>query len=141
MTIKEAIDIADAEKPNQYSIDDKVRWLSRLDGDVYSNVITTHHGWDKIKYRQYTADDLDFGLIAPPPYDDMYVAYIKMKIDECNDETGRYNNSAAAFNELYTEFQKFWNRTHMPLGRDMVLYGRKDGGRYPWPFITPLTRS
>ena len=52
------------------------------------------------------------------PYDRLYPAYLKMKIDGENGETARYNNSAALFNSYMMEYRKYYNKTHMPLSGD-----------------------
>ena len=46
MTIKECIDIVDSNKPNTYSIEDKVRWLSFIDEIIINDVLKTHEGYD-----------------------------------------------------------------------------------------------
>lgn len=124
MTIKECIDLVDAVKPNQYSIEDKVEWLSYLDGTIINDVMKTHEGYDD-KYDEfagYTPDRLSDALIVPSPYDRLYTAYIKMKIDEENGETARYNNSATMFNSYLSEFKKYYNKTHMPIS----IFARKN---------------
>ena len=42
MTAGEMIALADRLRPNQYTTEDKLRWLERLDGQVLSEVIGTH---------------------------------------------------------------------------------------------------
>jgi hypothetical protein len=59
-------------------------------------------------------------LIAPSPYDRLYTAYLKMKIDEENGETARYNNSATMFNSYLLEYKKHYNKTHMPLQKNTM---------------------
>ena len=117
MTVKECIDIVDNMKPNQYSVDDKVRWLSFLDMIVVNDVLKTHEDFD-IRYDDfegYSADKLATKLIADAPYDQMYVEFLKMKIDEENGETARYNNTATMFNSYFSIFKKWYNKNHMPL--------------------------
>lgn len=117
MTIKECIDLVDNVKPNQYSIEDKVNWLSFIDSIIVEEVLKTHEGYDG-KYDQfngYTADRLSDGLIVGKPYDNLYPAYLKMKIDEENGETARYNNSATMFNSYMTAYRKHYNKHNMPL--------------------------
>ena len=41
MTISDAITMVDALRPNQYSQDMKIRWLSRLDGMIWQEVISS----------------------------------------------------------------------------------------------------
>ena len=117
MTIKECIDLVDNVKPNQYGIEDKVEWLSYLEGTIINDVLKTHEGYDGSydDFTGYSADKLTVHLIVQNPYDRLYIAYLKMKIDEENGETARYNNSATLFNSYLLEFKKHYNKTHMPL--------------------------
>ena len=117
MTIKECIDMVDNVKPNQYSIEDKVIWLSFLDSVIINDVLKTHEGYDGRydTFVGYSPDRLSDHLIVPSPYDRLYTAYLKMKIDEENGETARYNNSAITYNSYLTEYKRWYNKTHMPL--------------------------
>ena len=122
MTIKECIDLVDNVKPNQYSIEDKVHWLSYIDHTIINDVLKTHEGYDEKhdEFDGYSADRLSDGLIVGKPYDRLYEAYLKMKIDEENGETKRYNNSAMMFNSYLTEYKKHYNKTHMPLQKNSM---------------------
>lgn len=117
MTIKECIDIVDNAKPNQYSIKEKVMWLSFVDETIINDVLKTHEGYDGRydDFKGYTEDKLSVPLIVPSPYDRLYPQYIKMMIDSENGETARYNNSAALYNTYLNEYKKYYNKTHMPL--------------------------
>ena len=117
MTIKECIDRVDSVKPNQYSDEDKVRWLSFLDGIIINEVLKTHEGYNEEYdlFQGYTTDNMDVALVAEPPYDAMYEAYLKMKIDEENGETTRYNNSSTMFNSYLGVYKRWYNKNHMPL--------------------------
>lgn len=122
MTIKECIDLVDNVKPNQYSIEDKVAWLSFLDGIIINDVLKTHEGYDGgyDDFLGYDADKVGTKLIAEYPYDALYPAYLKMKIDEENGETARYNNSATMFNSYLGVYKKHYNKTHMPLNKNIM---------------------
>ena len=117
MTIKQCIDIVDDLKPNQYSIKVKVMWLSFIDEIIINDVLKTHTGYDGRydDFTGYSEDKLSVPLIVESPYDRLYTAYLKMKIDGENGETTRYNNSAGLFNSYMMEYRKFYNKTHMPL--------------------------
>lgn len=117
MTIKECIDNVDNIKPNQYGTREKVLWLSFLDETIINDVLKTHEGYDGRydDFTGYTEDKLTVTLIVPSPYDRLYTAYLKMKIDSENGETARYNNSAALFNTYMMEYRKYYNKTHLPL--------------------------
>lgn len=117
MTVKECIDIVDGMKPNQYGVEDKTRWLSFLDRTIIEDVLKTHEDYDE-KYDEfdgYLPDRLGAKLIADAPYDQMYLEFLKMKIDEENGETARYNNTSTMFNSYLTMFKKWYNKNHRPL--------------------------
>ena len=117
MTIKDCIDIVDNIKPNQYTIREKGMWLSFVDETIINDVLKTHEGYDGRydNFEGYTEDKLSVSLIVKSPYDRLYTAYLKMKIDQENGETARYNNSAALYNTYLMEFRKYYNKTHMPI--------------------------
>ena len=117
MTIKDCIDIVDNNKPNTYTIKEKVMWLSFIEGIIIDEVLKTHEGYDGRydDFEGYSEEKLSVTLIVPSPYDRLYTQYLKMKIDEENGETARYNNSAALYNSYITEYKKHYNKTHMPL--------------------------
>jgi len=117
MTIKDCIDIVDNIKPNQYTIKDKVMWLSFLDEKIINDVLKTHEGYDGRYdgFEGYSEDKLTITLIVPSPYDRLYTAYLKMQIDKENGEMQRYNNSLTLYNTYLLEYKKHYNKTHMPL--------------------------
>lgn len=124
MTVKQAIDRVDALKPNTYSTEDKLRWLSLLEASVIDEVINTHepeevHVKDFEGFEDYM---MDYALLAAFPHDEIYVAYLKMKIDEENGETARYNNSVTAYNNLWNAFCKAYNKTHKPISTYLSIY-------------------
>ena len=107
MTIKECIDIVDNAKPNQYGIKEKVMWLSFIDEIIINDVLKTHEGYDGRydNFEGYSEDKISVSLIVASPYDRLYTAYLKMRIDGENGETARYNNSAALFNSYMAEYR------------------------------------
>ena len=142
MTIKEAIDKVNALYPNQYGEDIKVDWLSRLDYQIFNEVILKHKRRRPIppviraesrenpldidteppippkpQFEPYSVENMAIPLLVPFPYDELYIAYLQMKIDEANHETIQYNNDAILFNSYYENFTSAYNREHMPLSR------------------------
>ena len=117
MTIKDCIDLVDNSKPNQYTIKEKVMWLSFIEEIIINEVLKTHEGYDGRYdlFEGYSEDKLSVTLIVPSPYDRVYIEYLKMKIDEANGETARYNNSAAMYNAHMDKYKKWYNKLHMPL--------------------------
>lgn len=114
-TPREIIDRVDAHKPNQYSLEDKLRWINELEYSIYHDIISTHRFRkceEPIAFRPI--ENIDQMLIVPFPYDEVYDSYIKMRIDDENQETARYNNSVVMYNAHLDNFAKFWNKHHMP---------------------------
>lgn len=130
MTIKDCIDTVDNIKPNQYTIRDKVMWLSFIEEIIINEVLKTHEGYDGSydDFEGYSEDKLSVPLIVSTPYDRLYTAFLKMKIDEENGETARYNNSMLLYNTYMEEYRKYYNKTHMPIdtfGKVKVIPPRK----------------
>lgn len=123
MTIIEAINRIDSLKPNNYTQEDKIAWLSNLDGIIKIEIIDTHEGSEDVSFNGYTTDTaLDTVLLVPFPYDDIYLKWLEAQIDYTNGETARYENSMTAYNAAYDTFQKYYNRTRMPKGKSIKFF-------------------
>lgn len=123
MTIIEAISHIDILKPNRYSQLEKISWLSTLDGIIKKEIIDTHEGGEDVKFEGYKDTTfLATELLAPAPYDEVYIHYLEMKIDYANGEYGKYNNSMAMYNRAYSAFARYYNRTHMPKGNKFKMF-------------------
>lgn len=123
MTIIEAINRIDSLKPNSYSTEDKIAWLSIVDGEVKENIINTHEGSDKVTFNGYTENTpLDTVLLVPAPYDDIYIKWLEAQIDYANGETKRFNNSIIMYNTAYSAFSRYYNRNHMPIGATIKFF-------------------
>ena len=114
MTIDQAIDICDRQKPNGYTMEDKIHWLSNLDQMIFDEIIERHEGGPE-KFEGY-ADNVNGSteLLADNAYADMYVKWLFAQIDFANAELARYNHSMAMFNALYEAYAKSYTRKHMP---------------------------
>lgn len=115
MTIGEAISKIDALKPNTYTDEEKIGWLSQVDMMIQKEIRDEH--LPVTAFDGYTADtDMDTTLIADAPYDNMYVSWMESRIDYYQGEYGKYNNSNAVFEAEYTAYRNWYNRTHEPVG-------------------------
>lgn len=118
MTIMDAIYRIDELKPNRYSQSEKIKWLSTLDGLIKSEIIDTHEGGEGIVFSGYDENtDISTVLLVPAPHDHIYIHWLEARIDYSNGEYGKYNNSHVAYNDAYSMFQKYYNRTHMPISK------------------------
>ncbi len=123
MTIIEAINKIDSLKPNNYTPEDKIAWLSTLEGVIKNEIIETHEGSDKATFNGYNEETaLDTVMLVPAPYDDIYVKWLEAQIDYYNGETSKYLNSMTMYNSAYAAFERFYNRTNMPKGKSIKFF-------------------
>lgn len=123
MTIGEAIAKIDSLKHNTYTPEEKVEWLSRQDSMIKRLIIDTHEGRESVTFTGYDQEtDMDTKLLAPAPYDELYLRWMEAQIDYHNGEYEKYNNSITMYNAAYTAFRNDYNRTHMPICKHMKFF-------------------
>ena len=106
MYISEAIETADKLKPNAYTREDKVKWLSDIDKQIFLEIIITHSPSEEsenIRIDSFTGygpetDIENTKLLAPSPFDELYIHGLKRQIDLHNEEYSKYNNDCLLFN-------------------------------------------
>lgn len=121
MTILEAIGRVNESKPNGILNSMKVNWLSTIEWKIMRELVETHEDSDKISYSGY--DDktpLDTVLLAPAPYDEMYVHWLEAQIDLTNGEVAKYNNSINLYNAEASAFYNYYKRNHKPLQKHNI---------------------
>lgn len=59
----------------------------------------------------YSADDKNKKLLAPAPYDRLYISYVDSMIDKGLEETGSYQNNAAQHVQDFRDFTDWVVRT------------------------------
>lgn len=110
----EIIERLDLLEPNDYAPEQKLRWLSTLDGKIYREVIRTHEGGNAWCGPYLRGDE---ELIVGLPYgEDIYYHYLQAMIAAENSETQRYNKRMTMFNAAYQGWTNWYNMSHMPLG-------------------------
>lgn len=117
MTIQAAIDLIDSLKPNMFSDQQKVAWLSELDGMIWREVIKTHEGYHAgIDFAGYDQDtEMDTVLLAPEPYSDLYKHWLASRMDVSNRDNNEYAKDMVLFNNAFQTLCNYWNRTYMPI--------------------------
>lgn len=97
------------------SEEEQIAALSALDGRIKNEIIDTHEGGEAVSYTPYTAKTArDTALLAPHPYDVLYINFLVANEALRREEAERYNNALYVFNNAFTDFRKAYNRTHMP---------------------------
>lgn len=123
MTIIEAITQIDTLKPNGFKQPEKIRWLSLLDGVIKAEIIDTHEGGSEVTFTGYDeSTPLDTKLLVPAPYEHLYLRWLESQIDYHNAEIGKFNNSISLYNTAYSAFEKYYNRTHMPIQHKLKFF-------------------
>lgn len=118
MKIQDAIEQVTRLWPSDYDGNDMVIWLNRVENQIYNEIILTHEGGEGIE-RPAFDEDTDWEtteLLAPAPYDELYLFYLEYQIDYHNIETEKAGNSMAMFAAAYKAYADWYNRTHMPTG-------------------------
>lgn len=121
MTINNAIERADNLRPNPFEEEQKVRWLSELDGKIAREVLKDKNfsGYD-------LAPDAEKRLLLPDEYGDVYLFYLCAMIDFFSRDYSEYNNSMEMFNQAFSGFLSANKRGEIsaPFG------GEKSSGYY-----------
>ena len=126
MTIIDAINKIDSLKHNTYTLEDKLQWLSRLDGMVKNHILDTHRG-EAVSFTGYDdSTDLHTQLLVPEPYAEMYLRWMEAQMDYHNGEYRKYNNAMDMFHTAYRGFERYYNRTHMPKGSRIRYFGPQE---------------
>lgn len=116
MTIQAAIDKLDTLKPNVITHQQKVAWLSDLDGLIWREVFLTHEDIPDINFEGYDQDvDPSTTLLAPDPYTDVYQHYMAAQMDIAHRENTEYAKDMVLFNSAWQTLCDYWNRKHLPL--------------------------
>jgi hypothetical protein len=123
MTLQEALDRGDTLRPNMIPRQEKIAWLSEVEGLLHREIILAHEHDEELDTFDGYDVDTDEGqvLLAPFPYDDLYPLWLLTKIDMMNMELDKYNNDRTVFNNSWGVFQDAWRRGHMPIQKSREL--------------------
>ena len=114
--MEQAVKLVDALEPNGYSRDQKVRWLSALDGRVFREVLQQYEDCPMQCFAGYVDAQGSTCLLVPFPYDeDVYSFYLQSRIALENGEAARYNRAVTLFNSAFQAFEKDYRRNHRPM--------------------------
>lgn len=117
MKIIEAINKIDSLKPNTYSVEQKIYWLSQLEAMVKVQVIDTHEGGDRIPFDGFTENtDTRTQLFMPAPFDMAYIYWLEAQIHYANEDIDMYNSAILMFNATFREYKDHYTKTHATKG-------------------------
>lgn len=97
----------------QYDLEMLIGWLNEIEGQVLDQVVNKAQGFD-VEFVPFTEDDTERELTVPDRFQDVYINYIRAKVDFTNQETERYNNDAAMFEASWKEYASWHIRNYVP---------------------------
>lgn len=103
MTIQDAIEWVDRKKYNVYTREDKLRWLSEQDGEVWE-FLSNFEEFDGTFSGYDDTTELSRELLVPAPYDRLYLRWLEAQIDYANQEYTKFNNAMALHLAAWREF-------------------------------------
>ena len=116
MKISEVIAKLDGLKPNAFAPEDKVGWINELEWRIKREIVDTHEVIEPVEFDGYAGEEsMEQVLIAPAPWDIVYLRWLECMVDYYNGESARFANSRILFNDAYADFSAWYNRTHKPV--------------------------
>jgi len=120
MKIRKLIELIDSLRPNAYGDEVKYMWINEVEGLVQSEVMLLASP-DFVNYS--CPEDIDAELLAEPPHEKIYPAYLAAMIDFANGEYNKYANSLTMFNSYFSEYMRWYARTMNPGGENAGFLG------------------
>lgn len=105
MTVSEALGRLDTLKPNRYTQEDKLAWLTTVDAAV-AQVLG-------VAAPEYAAAD-GTALLLAAPYDTAYLRYMEAQIDYHDGASEGCSMAMERYGKVLAAFRKHYQRTHVP---------------------------
>lgn len=116
MTIYEAIERVDGLKFNTYPLEEKMLWLSELEGSIVHQIIKRHSGGEAVSFQGFDAEtDPQTKLLVDAPFDSIYLRWLEAQIDYHNGEFEKFNAAILLYNTAWENFENHYKQTHRPL--------------------------
>lgn len=113
MTIVGAITKLDNLIPNTFTMEEKIEWLSHVDGVIRDTVVDLCEGRPKEDFEGYREDTPpDTVLLVVAPFDELYLRWMEAQIHYYNGEMDRYNNAIILYKDLLEGYKSHYMRKH-----------------------------
>ena len=99
MTLRELLTKVSDEKSNSFTEAKLISFVNEVEAEVAEQL-----GETDVPVYTDNHSDLDDVLLAPSPYDNLYVSYVKARIDFANEEYASYQLNQE---QHYADFQSF----------------------------------
>lgn len=113
-TYTQIIAHVDENKPNAFSSETKLNWLTTLDGKIAADVFLMDIREIQTLPREYP-EALECEPLVGFPHEDIYEHWLEAKIDYANGEYDKYQNSMEAYNAVYNGFVNWFLNTYDPV--------------------------
>lgn len=114
MTIQEALARVDLLRYNGYAREEKIDWLSRLDGKI-KRLILDVYGLEPQDFSGYDRDtDPETVLLVGRPFEEIYLYWLEAQICYRDGEIADYNGAIAQYNRLYSAVADDYRKRNMP---------------------------
>ncbi len=122
MTILEAIQDCKEKRPNQFSDEDMIGWLSDVELNLVHGVFSKYEGFEKEKaFTGYEKEvDQNQGLLLKAPYDSLYRYWLYAMVDLHNNDITRYNMAATMYTQQEAAFKTYMVQNFKPLQRAKI---------------------
>lgn len=110
MTAAAAIAAANKLRPDNFTSETKLKWLTDLENRIYNELYSKRKNDGSFTAPESLSGDSV--LFAPAPYDEMYVLYICCITDFYRAEYDRYNNDSRMFDTMYADFCSWYANGH-----------------------------
>lgn len=106
MTIRDLLNKISKEKPNSFTDADLIALVNEVEAEVAEQLnLSEAPAYDDNHI------DLDVSMLAPAPYDKLYVSYLKAQIDYATEEYDSYSNNQAQHVQDFQDFADWVVRT------------------------------
>lgn len=116
MTIQQVIDrVSELRSPSE-ELGFFIRCINEVERRIKREIVDGCEGREAYRFGGgYTFADIHRELIAPEPWDDIYVWGCILRLDQKENQIKNMNNSENKFDELLDGLARYWIRTHKPL--------------------------
>lgn len=112
-TIQQIIDRVDDARPNAFTTEQKLAWISELDGKIALDVMLMSITEARMLEYAYP-ENLTSEPLVTYPHESIYDQWLGAKIDFENGEYTKYQNSMEQFNAHYGNFVRWFAAAYEP---------------------------
>ena len=116
MKLNQLLTRIDQQIQNTCTRQEKLAWLSELDGLVKAKILDTHVPPVEAQLPYTTQTPEDTELLIRPPFDGLYLWWLEARIHYVSGEFIRCNNALDLFQTGFRDYAAYYNRVYTPCG-------------------------